>query len=120
MRRREVAASKEILREDRLLPGGFNDPGSSDEDSYAEDQNTSAYLPVTVSLSQRAAIQLYDSVNSSNNVVSPNVDNLLDDIVDTRDTLITSMCKHVKKWKVQRELVLKCKQESVLDKKYGV
>ena len=70
------------------------------------------------SLSQRATLQLYDPVNLLNNeVVQANV---FDDIVDARDTLITSMCTHVNEWKAQRELVLKCKHESVLDMKCGV
>ena len=118
MRRREVAASKAILREDRLLLGGFNDLGSSDEDSDIEIENTSACVPVNESLSQRASLQLYDPVNSVNIAVVDQ--NVLDDIVDARDTLITSMCSHVNEWKVQRELVLKCKHESVMDKKCGV
>ena len=120
LRRREVAASKEVLREDRLMLGEFNVDGSSDEDSSAKDANDDICLPVNLTLSQRATIELYDSVNSSNTVVSPNADNILDDIVDTRDSLIASMCKHVNEWKVQREFVLKCKHESVLDKKCGV
>ena len=120
MRRREVSASKKILGDERLTLGGFDDNGSSDKDSSAENSNTYACLPENVSLSKRATIQLYDSVNSSNNIVSPNVDNMLDSIVDTRDTLNTSMCKHLNEWKIQREFVLKYKQEPVLDKKCGL
>ena len=35
--------------------------------------------------------------------------------MDERDLLIEKMCEHVMEWKVQREYVIKCKQESVID-----
>ena len=118
LKRREAAARNARLRDDRLLLGGFNDHGSSGEDSDIDIENTPACVPVNVSLSQRASIHLYDPVNSIKNAVVDQ--NVLDDIVDARDTLITDMCSHVNEWKVQRELVLKCKHESVMDKKSGV
>ena len=120
LRRREVAASTSMLREDRLQIGSFNDLGSSGEDSESHVENTSLCVTAPLLLSQRATLQLYNPVNSINNVVCPNDNNQLDNIVDARDTLITDMCKHVNEWKVQRELVLKCKHESVIDKKCGV
>ena len=119
MRRREIYTGKDNLRVGRLELGKFNDDGLP-VDGLIEDQIHHPSLLSDESLSQRTAIQLYNPSSGTDIIMNAKEVDVLGQIVDERESMIVDMIEHVNEWKVQREYVIKCKNESVLDLNNGV